>query len=404
MRRGKQKGWCRRCKKYFTIQPHQFSTRDCAIASHHLDGIPYRKLVRTYHATKNTLNKIVNAVLAQFITNTELTKQLALSYEDGIFLADGKFFRCKRLVTLSNGKVAKRKYPRGRCQLSIMHWQSHDIPVTVYAETENFLSWLTAWKQVKELGITVRYVVADDKSACAQALKQIFPAAILETCHAHFIREVERKLCFRSIERRLNKLGREIDRLMTGLQRPGNNAWKTKAIALANQMAEIEDKHCFLFDFVALLKDVLTSKTTKEKETHWQSITKEWFPLYDRLAPDDPHRKKIRSMWRKVVNKEKQLFAYLRVDITNDVPKTTNVLEGWHNQIELRCNSIRGFESPKTGDAYMNALTLWRRFRKFTDCKGQFKQLNGTSPLEAAGATVDRRKNWILTVLKSDQS
>lgn len=61
----------------------------------------------------------------------------------------------------------------------------------------------------------------------------------------------------------------------------------------------------------------------------------------------------------------------------------------------FRIASIRGFESPETGDAYLNALTIWRRFRRFTDCANGFKHLNGKSPLEAAGVDLADIDDWI---------
>lgn len=380
-----------------------FRSPELAVVEDHLDGIPYRKLQRKYAGTKDTLNRLTNRILDELMSSTEVTRQLKPVYGDGIFLADGKFFRCKRIITDECGEEQKRKYPRGRCQLSIMHWASHDIAVTVYGESESEELWREAWEKMRELHISVRYVVADEKTACAQALKRIFPEAILQLCHAHFVREIEKKLLFRHIERRLNKLGKEIDRVSVGLNRSGCIPWKKRAVMLTNDMADIEHRSYFLFEFVDLINELLASNSFEEKTQRMIYIQLEWFPLYAQLAPHDTSRKKIRTLWRKLCKKEHELFAYLSID-QSILPKTTNALEGWHNQIQLRLDSIRGFESPKTGDAYMNALTLWRRFRPYTDCKKHFKHLNGQSPLQAAGVNIKQPKKWILTVLKSDQT
>lgn len=369
----------------------------------HLDGTSYRKMRRQYEGTKDTLNKVVNSILDQLIQNTKLTEQLHPSYTDGIFLADGKFFRCKRVVVDESGEEQVRKYPRGRCQLSVMHWASHDLPVTVYGESESEELWREAWQEMKRLNIQIRYVVADEKTSCGKALKRIYPEAILQLCHAHFVREIEKKLLFRHIERRLNKLGKEIDQLSIGLNRSGCSTWKKRAVCLANAMAIIEDRYYFLFDFVALINELLESHSLEEKIQRIKYIELQWFPLYAQLAPQCPSHKKIRNVWRKIIKKEHELFAYLSFDAPM-VPKTTNALEGWHNQIQLRLDSIRGFESPQTGDAYMNALTLWRRLRPFTDCKKYFKHLNGQTPLQAAGIKKIASKKWIYTVIKSDQT
>lgn len=369
----------------------------------HLDGTSYRKMRRQYAGTKDTLNTVVNSILSQLIQNTKLTEQLHPSYTDGIFLADGKFFRCKRVIVDESGEEQVRKYPHGRCQLNVMHWASHDLPVTVYGESESEELWREAWQEMKRLNIHIRYVVADEKTACGNALKRIYPEAILQLCHAHFVREIEQKLLFRHIERRLSTLGKKIDQLETGLNRSGCIPWKKRAVCLTNEMATIEDRYYFLFDFVALINKLLRSNSIEEKTQHMKYIQLEWFPLYAQLAPNDFARKKIQNVWRKIMKKEPELFAYLSFDAPI-VPKTTNALEGWHNQIQLRLDSIRGFEFPKTGDAYMNALTLWRRLRPFTDCKKRFKHLNGLTPLQAAGCKKIPSKKWIYTVIKSDQT
>lgn len=393
VRRGKQKGWCRRCRASFTVQPGP-PRRDRLILQHHLDGIPYRKLKRTYRIGKNRLNRIVNARTTALPPNDAITEQLHPTYADGIFLADGKAFACKHLVTLPNGQVVKRKIPNGRTVCSLMHWASHDLPVIRFSDDEDIAVWLTVFRRAKELGLDIRILVCDDRRACWTAALIVFPKVIIQLCHAHITREVERKLGYQHIERRLGKLGREIDRLWTSMERPGFLVGKRRAVTLVNQMAEIEHRSEFLLAFAGHLRELLASETAAERDARWAFLIDTWFPTYDRLAPHDPHRSKIRRVWRKVVDRQEELFASLRFP-DESIPKTTNALEGWHNQIEIRCASIRGFESPETGDTYLNALTIWRRLRPFTDCANGFKHLNGRSPLEAAGVDLPDTDDWI---------
>jgi len=369
------------------------------ILAHHLDGIPYRKLVRTYHLSKDQLNRTVNQLTAQLIRNNDLTAQLRPTYADGIFLADGKAFRCKRLVVGPDGSVIKQKYPRGRTMVSLMHWASHDLPIIAFGESEDEVVWTNAFRQAKEHGLAIQYLVADDRRACWNAALRVYPNVTIQSCHAHFLRDVEQKLAYRNIAQRIGKLEKQLDRLWTSVERPGFLIGKRKAVRIVNMILEIERRSDFVRAFVWYLGQLLASATVVEWDARWSFMTETWFPAYDRLAPDDPYRKKIQSIWRKVMRRRDELFACLRFPEAI-IPRTTNALEGWHNQIELRDKSIRGFESPETGDDYHNALTIWRRFRRFTDCRGGFKHLNGQGPLEAAGVNCSAIRNWILHCLK----
>jgi len=393
----RQKGECLRCHRYFTVTSGP-SVRARAIAQHHLDGIPYRKLVRTYRWNKDRLNRTTNRVTAQLPPNDAITERLHPTYPDGTFLADGKAFPCKHLVTLPDGRIVKRKIPNDRMCCSLMHWATHDLPVIRFGDHEDEATWLSVFRRAKELGIVIRYLVCDDRRACWGAAHVVFPRVTIQLCHAHILREVERKLGYLHVERRLGRMGKEIDRLWTSMERPGFLVGKRRAVALCNAMAEVENRNEFLLAFVAHLGALLASTTIAERDARWRTITDEWFPSYDRLAPHDPHRRKVRSVWRKVAARRDELFAYLTCSDAG-IPKTTNALEGWHNQIALRIASIRGFESPETGDAYLNALTISRRFRKYTDCEGAFKHLNGKSPLEAVGINPGKTDDWILHCL-----
>lgn len=393
VRRGKQKGWCGRCRTYFTIQPGP-SRSVGLILQHHLDGIPYRKLRRTYRIGKNRLNRIVNVGTAELPVNDVITERFHPTYTDGIFLADGKAFACKHLVTLPDGRTVKRKYPNGRTMCSLMHWASHDLPVTAFGESEDVTVWLAVFRRAKALGIDIRVLICDDRRPCWEAARVVYPKVVIQLCHAHITREVERKLGYLHVERRLGRIGKAIDRLWTSIERPGFLVGKRRAAALVNQMAEIEHRSEFLRSFAAHFRELLASETDAERNQRWAFLADTWFPSYNRLAPHDPHRSNIRRVWRKVVDRKEELFAYLQLP-NETIPTTTNALEGWHNQIVIRTASIRGFESPETGDAYLNALTIWRRFRPFTDCANGFKHLNGKSPLEAAGVDLSGTDDWI---------
>ena len=63
-------------------------------------------------------------------------------------------------------------------------------------------------------------------------------------------------------------------------------------------------------------------------------------------------------------------------------PSTTNLIESFNSHLEARVRPLKGFESFKHADLWLNAFFLRRRTKKFTDCSGRFRRLNGITSLE----------------------
>jgi hypothetical protein len=74
-----------------------------------------------------------------------------------------------------------------------------------------------------------------------------------------------------------------------------------------------------------------------------------------------------------------QLLGYQNV---SGVPTTTNLIESFNSHLEGRLKTIKGFESFKHADAWLNAYFIRRRTKKFTDCEGKFSKLNGKCSLQ----------------------
>lgn len=80
------------------------------------------------------------------------------------------------------------------------------------------------------------------------------------------------------------------------------------------------------------------------------------------------------------------LFTYQKV---KGLPRTNQITENFFRFIALRLKTLNIFRSWKTATDYLNALVLYRRFKKFTDCKGKNKSFNGFAPLELAGCEIE---------------
>jgi transposase-like protein len=80
------------------------------------------------------------------------------------------------------------------------------------------------------------------------------------------------------------------------------------------------------------------------------------------------------------------LFTYLKV---KGLPRTDQATENFFRFISLRTKTLNVFRSWKTATDYLNALILYRRFKKFESCKAKHKSFNGRAPLEIAGCKID---------------
>lgn len=79
-----------------------------------------------------------------------------------------------------------------------------------------------------------------------------------------------------------------------------------------------------------------------------------------------------------------ELFTYRT---TPGLPPTNQQLENLIRFFNLRLKTLNQFQSWQTARDYCNALTLMRRFTKFTDCRNKAK--NHHAPLELATVNLD---------------
>ncbi len=79
------------------------------------------------------------------------------------------------------------------------------------------------------------------------------------------------------------------------------------------------------------------------------------------------------------------LFTYQQV---KGLSRANQATENFFRFIALRMKTVNVFRSWKTATDYLNALILYRRFKKFEDCKGNNKSFNGFAPLELAGCNI----------------
>lgn len=64
------------------------------------------------------------------------------------------------------------------------------------------------------------------------------------------------------------------------------------------------------------------------------------------------------------------------------IPTTTNLIECFNSHLQGRLKTIKGFESFKHADLWLNGYFLRRRLKMFTSCQGKFRSLNGHTSLQ----------------------
>lgn len=80
------------------------------------------------------------------------------------------------------------------------------------------------------------------------------------------------------------------------------------------------------------------------------------------------------------------LFTYKSI---KGLPRTDQATENFFRFVSLRTKTLNVFRNWKTATDYLNALILYRRFKKFDSCKSKNKSFNGYAPLELAGCNID---------------
>lgn len=114
--------------------------------------------------------------------------------------------------------------------------------------------------------------------------------------------------------------------------------------------------------------------------------------LFIRKLSIDDFRKKASNIYNK--NKSDNLKVQIMLDIAKrsnellaytklkHVPRTNNLIESFNSHLEGRLKTIKGFQSFKHADHWLNRYFIQRRLKPFTDCSGKFRKLNGKSSLQ----------------------
>ncbi len=204
-------------------------------------------------------------------------------------------------------------------------YQTHDIPTYKLVPSENYLACLEFFKSLRLLNYPLQALVCDDNPNIREACLAVYPKAVIQICQNHFKENIRRMLGVRTD--------------------PSYQAFMHEIEILFSCKRSLDD-------FNRVGKNIFN----KYKEDS----------LCVKVMLDIDFRKDV-------------LLGYLKFPNT---PRTTNLIESYNSHMEARLKSIKGFKSFETADLWVNGYIIKRRNQKFTDCKGKFKHLNGTTSLE----------------------
>lgn len=206
-----------------------------------------------------------------------------------------------------------------------LDYQTHDIPTYVLSTGENYQTCLAFFQSLRLLNYPLQALVCDDNKNIYQACQQVYPRAVVQICTNHYKENIRRTLQVRT----------------DPTYQP----------------------------FMKAIQSLFAKKRSSE------DIQKRASVILKTFGDDDVCLKIMADIFKR----RKELFAHIQIQ---GVPNTTNLIECFNSHLQGRLKTIKGFESFKYANLWLNGYFLRRRTKKFTDCSGKFKRLNGKMSLE----------------------
>ncbi len=343
--------------------------------------------------------------------NLKLTKVCSknLNYS-GNLVVDGKYIPVKELVDInpleSVGKVPKsrkrQKVKRGKVLFWGADYDSHDLPHFEFGDSENGFVFNDYFKTLKTNNYPLKSLTVDDKGEAIRAVKRHYPNCVIQLCVKHYLAKLNRTLLTKNIIVKIRVKERKIEKLFPDPESdciPISRKYSLKQIVkLVNEIADLEFRYELLLSFQSIISNIVMSKDYESALIKIESLNKYFWPKRQQMNFPKVQIRLVKKLLADFRDKQEYLLNYLKYPHLN-IPRTTNLLEGFNSQLELRLSSLRGFETIETAENYINAWIIKRRLTKFTDCRNNFKKLNGKCPLECAGVDISKSKKLLKAFL-----
>lgn len=235
---------------------------------------------------------------------------------------------CNRFcgILLVDGKyVAVRGYERKIPAIYGVDYLTHDIPHYTFSVAENYQTCIAFFQSLRLANYPLQAVVCDDNPNIYQAATKVYPRAVIQLCQNHYKQGIRQNLNLRDNPQYLPFM-RSIEKLFETKRSKEDFEKMAGKIVISHK----EDPRC-----LEIMADI-----------------------FRRLS---------------VLN------GYLNL---KRVPKTTNLIESFNSHLQGRLKTIKGFDSFRHADFWLNGYFMQRRLKPFTDCLGAFRRLNGKCSLE----------------------
>lgn len=185
------------------------------------------------------------------------------------------------------------------------------------------MAFVSFFAKLKEIGYSLRAVVADDRKGLKPALLRVFPHARLQLCHVHYLENIRGLLSIRTEE--------EYREFFYVLRRVFRKARSQDQVF--QELRFIQTKNN------SMLQNILAD----------------------------------------VRNRVSELFAFRQIQ---DCPNSTNLIESYNSHLQGRLKTIKGFQGFVSAKKWLNAWVIRRRTKTLTDCRRLFRHLNGLASLQ----------------------
>lgn len=231
-----------------------------------------------------------------------------------------------RILLVDGTYIGINSYDRKIPVIYGIDYLTHDIPTFKLARSESYQACREFFVSCNLNGYPLSILVCDDNRNIYEGCRGVYTNAPHQLCHNHF---------------------KESIKLSLGL----NTLDKTHQ------------------EFYLDLKTILGIKRSNEDFNNRAS----------KLLSKYSYCDKYTSILLNINQRQNELTAY---HLFRGTPITTNLIESYNKQLKARLKSICYFEDFHHAKLWLNAYFLYRRVKKFTDCKSPFFRLNGHCSLE----------------------
>lgn len=218
-------------------------------------------------------------------------------------------------------------------------YKTHDIPTFVLSNSENYLTMKKFFTSLRLLNYPLKSLVSDENLNIHRACTDIYPNSYWQLCTNHLKENIRNSLQTRSDP-----------------------------------------------TYLPFIRDIEILFSCKRSEDDFNRVAKNILYKYE-------HDPLCMSVLLDIHNKKHNLITYKFVRGT---PTTNNLIESYNSHLEARVRPLKGFESFRHANLWLNAYFIRRRLRVFTDCSGRFKHLNGRCSMYFSAKQKDKLPNILM--------